>query len=144
MHHGLSVAPLPPPRLEKEAELSSKIMSLFDTDTALWGEEYEYLGQREKCAQYAHVEQAKCMAWVGLGPRICSGVSQRVYLQGPRSECGREKLILHQCLRVSAVPGVGIARMFTVLDPAPNIGDKGHYVALCPRYVIFIAELGTS
>lgn len=56
------------------------------------------------------------MAWVGLSPRLCSWVSLHVYLQGPRSECGWERLILHQPLRAHSVPGVGMT-----LHVSPNL-----------------------
>lgn len=66
------------------------------------------------------------MAWVGLGPRLCSWVSLHVYLQGPRSEYGWERLILHQRLRVHSVPGVGrTLRVSPHLTPPQNRGLCG-------------------
>lgn len=60
----------------------------------------------KKKIQYVHIQLGKCMAWVGLGLQLgCEGVSLHVYLQGPGSECGWVRLILHQRLKACIIPG---------------------------------------
>lgn len=108
-------------------------------------------GKEKKSAQRAHIQEGKCMAWVGLGPRLCPRVSLRVYSQEPRSERGWERLILHQRLRVCSVPGVGTTlHVSPRLTPPQNRGLCGtlfnqllhHNTVVFPSYLnVFRPEL---
>lgn len=77
------------------------------------------MGKKKKSAQCAHVQQGKCMAWVGLGPRRCSWVSSHVYSQGPRSDADGEGSSDISASGRRGVPGEGTTLpRFTALDPS--------------------------
>lgn len=90
------------------------------------------MGKKKKSAQCAHVQQGKCMAWVGLGPRRCSWVSSHVYLQGPRSDADGEGSSDISASGRCGVPGEGTTLpRFTALDPpSPPRRTRGSYGTL--------------
>lgn len=101
-------------------------LSLRLSEAALWGKNMSiWVNGREKKVLSMHTyRRVKCTAWAGLGPRAALleggwawGGRLHVYLQGPRSEYGWERPILHQRLGARGLPGVG----GTTLHVSPHL-----------------------
>lgn len=91
-----------------------------------------WVNGKKKFAQYAHIQRGKCMAWVGLGPRIDSRGQSACLLARTEVRVWMGKADPTSAPRGSQCPRSGDdAACFTALDPSQKRVCPGHYSTNC-------------